>query len=386
MGRQSEVAVRGEHWVRASDSIRSAAAALSSAVSSDDCQAIGLRCREALCSLAQAVTPQNLALEDGTTVSATDSKRRLDVFLAAAAAGSSRGEVRAFAKHSVNLSSMLVHKRTATLWDARLCLCATEATAEIVGLLAGLTPVGPSIDIGFDAQGLPKVLDVVPTMTQDVPSIRYRQRIEFAIDAHKKGVVHQRDLSWELRVAAARALGMAKPLEMCDLSELEAKLKAFEPDLWAERDAYERFEEKGTRVNIALYNAGDQYLEDTTVWLRIPKVSGLALAERILQAPPKAFKGPGQSAISPVSFLAPARSYPSVGHEPEHWVATARVGDLKHKLSTQAFQQPLRFSVTEEAAGKVIPLQCSVHGKQLKDILSIELLLVVAPRPLSVEQ
>ncbi len=104
----------------------------------EDFQPIGLSCREALISLAQAVfDPSRHKVEDGVQPSTTDSKRMLDAFFTSELSGGSNEEARRHARAAVSLADALVHRRTATYRDAALCVEATHSTVNLVSIVTG---------------------------------------------------------------------------------------------------------------------------------------------------------------------------------------------------------------------------------------------------------
>jgi hypothetical protein len=359
--------------------------ALASAGAEEECQAIGLLCRETVVSLAQAVTPATgVKTDDGVDPSPSDAKRLLDTFVAGAAAGGSHDEERAFAKACVALASKLVHKRTATPREAALCLFATEATVRIVGLMAGVESAGPMIRVGFEAPGSPRLLKVPFVSREDLPSHRYRRRVEAVLAQRRTG---SQDQTFAIYGTLAAALGRGRPLESLTTEELEKELKDFDPDDWKEHDEYERFEEKALHLNLSLHNAGHQYLEDTLVWLTIPKARGLSVAERV---PTKPYSNrdlfSGAYTSSSITAMTANQHYPTVTEDEHQWVISARVGDLRHKLTTPAFGEPLRVAITDEAAGKTFPLACAIHGRQLPEPIRFDLILEVLPEPQEVSE
>jgi hypothetical protein len=88
---------------------------LAEARTEEQFQAVGLLCREALISLAQAVhDPARHPPLDGTQPSETDAKRLLEAFLAAELSGVSHEAARRHARAAYDLAVDLQHRRTAT--------------------------------------------------------------------------------------------------------------------------------------------------------------------------------------------------------------------------------------------------------------------------------
>lgn len=124
-------------WERVDRALIKARGALDTAQAEEDWQAIGLLCREATISLAQAVYDAAIHEPlDGVVPSSTDANRMLEGFFAHAFAGPSNKEVRAHARASLALALNLQHRRTATRQLAALCVEATSSTAAVISIIA----------------------------------------------------------------------------------------------------------------------------------------------------------------------------------------------------------------------------------------------------------
>lgn len=112
--------------------------ALANAKNEEDYQAVGLLCREAMISLAQAVYDPNLHLSlDETHPSETDAKRMLDSYIATQLSGSSNEALRRYVKDAYQLAVTLQHKRSANLREAALCVEATRSLVNAIVIISG---------------------------------------------------------------------------------------------------------------------------------------------------------------------------------------------------------------------------------------------------------
>ena len=124
-------------WNRVDRTLRELRAQLRKARTEEQCQVVGLMCRELLVSLAQAAyDPEVHAPIDGTKPSSTDAPRMLEAYLVTELKGRSNEAARRHARAALALANDLQHRRTATIKDAALC---AEATASLVNLIAILT-------------------------------------------------------------------------------------------------------------------------------------------------------------------------------------------------------------------------------------------------------
>ncbi|MCB0197413.1 MAG: hypothetical protein KDJ65_36030 [Anaerolineae bacterium] len=125
-------------WVRVDRNAEKIIHSLEIAKNEEDFQTVGLLCREAIISLAQAVYNPEFHLSlDGVNPSETDAKRMLENFIAAELAGSSNEELRKYAKNAYQLAVLLQHKRTANFRQAALCVEATRSLINIIAIISG---------------------------------------------------------------------------------------------------------------------------------------------------------------------------------------------------------------------------------------------------------
>lgn len=121
-------------WQKVDRQLQEMRARLDAASTEEQCQAVGLLCREVLISVAQDVYDETRHPSiDGTAPSDTDAKRMLEAIFAEELKGSSNEEARAHAKAAVRLALALQHKRLADFRTAALC---AEGTCSVVNMLA----------------------------------------------------------------------------------------------------------------------------------------------------------------------------------------------------------------------------------------------------------
>jgi hypothetical protein len=124
-------------WTRVDRSIDAIRIRLDTATNEEEFQMIGLLCREALISLAQAVyNPSKHSGNDGVVISETDAKRMLERYFAAELTGHGNETARKHARASLDLANELQHKRTAGFRDAALCAEATRTVINIVAIIS----------------------------------------------------------------------------------------------------------------------------------------------------------------------------------------------------------------------------------------------------------
>jgi hypothetical protein len=111
---------------------------LAEAETEEQFQAVGLLCREATISLAQAVyDAEKHPSLDGKQPSETDAKRMLEAYLSKEFVGASNEVARRQARASYDLAVELQHHRTATFRQAALCVEATSSLINVIAIVSG---------------------------------------------------------------------------------------------------------------------------------------------------------------------------------------------------------------------------------------------------------
>lgn len=138
-GRLSEDSDAPTGWPKVDRTIGEMRKRLAEARTEEQFQAVGLLCREALISLAQAVyDPEKHHLLDGVQPSSTDAKRMLEAYISTELRGSENEVARKHARAAYDLAVELQHRRTANFRQAALCAEATAATVNVIAIISGV--------------------------------------------------------------------------------------------------------------------------------------------------------------------------------------------------------------------------------------------------------
>jgi hypothetical protein len=136
--REVQQVIEPTGWARVDRNIDKIVQSLANAKNEEDYQTVGLLCREAIISLAQAVYDPNLHPSvDGVDPSETDAKRMLENYIATELAGGSNEALRKYVKDSYHLAVTLQHKRNASFREAALCVEATRSLVNAVAIISG---------------------------------------------------------------------------------------------------------------------------------------------------------------------------------------------------------------------------------------------------------
>jgi hypothetical protein len=125
-------------WVKVDRIVGEIRRRLAEAETEEQYQAVGLLCREAIISLAQAVyNPEKHLSIDGVQSSDTDAKRMLDSYISVELEGSSNEASRRHARASFDFANDLQHRRTASFRLAALCVEATSSLINVISIVSG---------------------------------------------------------------------------------------------------------------------------------------------------------------------------------------------------------------------------------------------------------
>jgi hypothetical protein len=138
----STVAPTTPGWDKVDRHISAAKERLDTANREEEFQQVGLLCREALISLAQAVfDPERHRILDRDTASPSDAGRMLEAVIAALLPGKSNEEARALTKAALRLANALQHDRAADKRTASLTYASTASLIQFLDILTR-TPDG----------------------------------------------------------------------------------------------------------------------------------------------------------------------------------------------------------------------------------------------------
>lgn len=147
-----------------------------------------------------------------------------------------------------------------------------------------------------------------------------------------------------------------------DLETLRKNLKNV-AKTYQDEDYYTIFEKHGYRLNLEIFNSGDNYLEDATIELRIPNHDRLLVADRIhyLDQPRSNPLLPSR----PRTISYEELNYPSVNEEKDNYIVTETIGNIKHNMKQMGFKVPIRLAIGKIEEDIEVKLLCKVFAKNL---------------------
>lgn len=158
--------------------------------------------------------------------------------------------------------------------------------------------------------------------------------------------------------------GEGIPYEERDINTLERNLLDVEEN-YLKYDYYEFFEKQVNKCNISILNKGDKYIEDATLILKIPKIEGLWVLDKIYQEPNENSLG-GYTELSQTH-------YPEVNEEENFFLVKGSVGDIKHQILTSAFDENLRVFASTRMNVDTFKITCEMYGKNIRTSIKKEI-------------
>ncbi|KKM65735.1 hypothetical protein LCGC14_1488290 [marine sediment metagenome] len=200
-----------------------------------------------------------------------------------------------------------------------------------------------------------------------LPSERAAQRIRKIIADRERDLIAEgvAQLQKTLFSIPTPRLGPV-PYEKRSIEVLRQNLENME-ETYAEDDMYDLLEEQANRVNVRLLNSGDRYIEDTTLRLQFKAVEGLLVSERVM---PRPAAGHSLAAIARLEEhqenIWANQRYPTVLRAGDDVTVEACIGNLKHLLPIEAFDEPLRITAVPKLVGQEIPVECVLLARNLR--------------------
>lgn len=230
------------------------------------------------------------------------------------------------------------------------------------------------VEFAFQTWNYTNEIELVDVEEIKRPSQIKKEKIENILakkraEAHKlkiMGIKDPESFNFGSHFSSINSLltGGGIPYEDRDIKTLEKNLKNVE-ETYMEDDYYEFFEKQANKCNIKIFNKGDKYIEDATLIVKIPKVEGLLVLDKIYSKPNK------NSIVGNIEL--PQIYYPEVNKEEEFFTVKSSVGDIKHQLLTSAFGVDLRIFASTRMEIRTFKITCELYGKNIRTSIKKEI-------------
>lgn len=190
-----------------------------------------------------------------------------------------------------------------------------------------------------------------------LPSDRAAGKIKKIIAKKKKMT-----LSNGLGFKAIEAPFSSVSYENRDLETLKEDLKNIR-ETYKEDDYYELFELNSHKLNFNIINQGDRYIEDASIYVEFEKIEGLYVAKEIYKNPTRGFCG--IPIEDPWVHAEQTKNYPWVEEDDSLIVISSRIENIKHRMVTPAFKEPVRIVFGNDLIGQALKVNYRIYGKNL---------------------
>jgi hypothetical protein len=222
------------------------------------------------------------------------------------------------------------------------------------------------IRVGFHGR-VPREEITLPVLPLDaMPSVLAARRVEKMLDARRlsKAVLGRTD-THIARLVHAQVSSEAQAYQSHGTTTMKKMLRQI-PKEQASADEHYQFEVRTHKLNLLVGNLTDMALSDVLLVLKIPRVEGVGVVERLHAAPGK--QAPLQE------------RYPLVDVGPQAVTVHASGIDIPKGATVDAFREPLRLYLREPVVGKTLPVTYSLHGRGISGAIQGTLRIYVSQR------
>ncbi len=208
------------------------------------------------------------------------------------------------------------------------------------------------VTVGFPGE-LPREELLLPVLPVDhLPSMRAAHKVNRMIEANEMSrAVLGRSDSRIARLVHAQVSGEDIPYCEKGTGTMRVMLRKIPLEHAAADDHYQ-FEVRARRLNLLLSNLADKPQTDLVLTLKIPRIEGVGVADRLYPAPGEPAARPGR--------------YPKVDVGPRT-IVVQKVGiRIPRRATIEAFYEPLRLWLRETASGQTIRVGYVLQGPTME--------------------
>ena len=213
-----------------------------------------------------------------------------------------------------------------------------------------------SIEVGFPGEIIHKDLELPTADLAQMPSAIAAGKLKQVLDVRKK-FANTGETTMMARLTHARLFGSDNPYEHRSTDEILQDVADIR-DKHRLEDEHFLYELNPQKLQLVVYNQGDEPIENATLSLVLPNHNSLYVASRL----PKIRKedrwierGPAERA-----------SYPAVNLKDDAIHVSSTLGEISTDAPVEVFETPLRLCVGHELRGRKIGIRYSVFGSNLR--------------------
>ncbi len=222
------------------------------------------------------------------------------------------------------------------------------------------------LEVGFPGEIIHKEYEVRSSDLSDLPSAvagsKLRQLMEVQESSKNSG-----STTVMARMMHARLFGSDMPYENKSADELLRELSDIERD-HVDADHYFMFEQRAQKVQMVVYNQGDDAIEDASLVLTLPNHDDFHVAHRLPKLPDRnglyVDRGPAEFDV-----------YPIVNANAKVTQISTNLGRIPANALVDVFDTPLRVCASSALTQKTISIRFALHGRNLRTPANGKLLL-----------
>jgi hypothetical protein len=212
------------------------------------------------------------------------------------------------------------------------------------------------IEIGFPGEIIHKDLSINVCDLAQLPSAEASKKLDQLIGIRKSSR-NTGSTTVMARLTHARLFGADDPYVDRTPDELMQEMRELRIK-YRDQDNHFLFESRAERVQMVVYNQGEEPIIDASLSLIMPNHNAFYVAETL----PKVPRDRSFSDRTPDEIAA----YPSVTLKDDSVQVTSKIGDIPVGEPVDVFVAPLRLCVGKELSGKRFGVRYALHGQNLR--------------------
>ncbi len=212
------------------------------------------------------------------------------------------------------------------------------------------------IEIGFPGEIIHKDLRVATCDLSQLPSAVAGKKLNQLIKI-RRGTRNSGSTTVMARLTHARLFGTDDPYVERSPDQLMQEIQDMRRK-YRDEDNHFLFESQGERIQMIVYNQGNDPILDASLSLILPNHNSFYIAESL---PRKSVRG-GFADRTPDEIAA----YPSVSLRDDSVHITQKIGDIPVGEPIEVFVSPLRLCVGKDLGGKRMGIRYTLHGQNLR--------------------
>jgi len=212
------------------------------------------------------------------------------------------------------------------------------------------------IEIGFPGEIIHKDCKIRTADLSQMPSLVASEKIRQLLDIQKSSK-NKGSTTVIARLTHARLFGSDEPYENRSHEDLQRELEEIQ-DKHEIDDEHFLFEGHAKRLQLVVFNQGEEPIEDATLKIIMPYHESFHVAQRL----PMQRRDDKYVARSPAELA----DYPTVDVRDKAVHVSNMLGDVPTDAPIQAFTLPLRICVGSELKGRKLGIRYSLDGRNLR--------------------